>query len=148
MLHHENFSETEALKMCHILLMGSCYVGVGEVVLQPVFNDMQLLYWPWTQRLEQRTVCVTCLGILDHWWVRSECVSNVSVSFFMFIILERGGLRLTCKILLLLPRRSETPGRPHSWHSTKLSENQPDPSMMQISQGMLGTPWLQSYHSR
>ncbi|NWX22852.1 SHRM3 protein, partial [Aegotheles bennettii] len=43
--------------------------------------------------------------------------------------------------------RSETPGRPHSWHSTKLAENQPDPSMMQISQGTLGTPWHQSYHS-
>uniref|UniRef100_A0A663FCI3 Shroom family member 3 n=1 Tax=Aquila chrysaetos chrysaetos TaxID=223781 RepID=A0A663FCI3_AQUCH len=57
------------------------------------------------------------------------------------------GLLLMCKILLLLPRRSETPGRPHSWHSTKLAENQPDPSMMQISQGTLGTPWHQSYHS-
>lgn len=50
--------------------------------------------------------------------------------------------------LLLSPRRSETPGRPHSWHSTKLAENQPDASMMQISQGTLGTPWHQSYHSR
>uniref|UniRef100_A0A8V0XIH7 Shroom family member 3 n=1 Tax=Gallus gallus TaxID=9031 RepID=A0A8V0XIH7_CHICK len=53
-----------------------------------------------------------------------------------------GGVKLRLKT-----RRSETPGRPHSWHSTKLLENQPDPSMMQISQGMLGTPWLQSYHS-
>ncbi|XP_063271420.1 protein Shroom3 isoform X4 [Prinia subflava] len=49
--------------------------------------------------------------------------------------------------LRLKTRRSETPGRPHSWHSTKLTENQPDPSMMQISQGTLGTPWHQSYHS-
>ncbi|XP_023782865.1 protein Shroom3 isoform X1 [Cyanistes caeruleus] len=49
--------------------------------------------------------------------------------------------------LRLKTRRSETPGRPHSWHSTKLAENQPDPSMMQISQGTLGTPWHQSYHS-
>ncbi|KAM6269902.1 protein Shroom3 isoform 2-T2 [Porphyrio hochstetteri] len=53
-----------------------------------------------------------------------------------------GGVKLRLK-----PRRSETPGRPHSWHSTKLVENQPDPSMMQISQGTLGTPWHQSYHS-
>ncbi|KAM9381824.1 protein Shroom3 [Phaethornis superciliosus] len=53
-----------------------------------------------------------------------------------------GGVKLRLK-----SRRSETPGRPHSWHSTKLGENQPDPSMMQISQGMLGTPWHQSYHS-
>ncbi|XP_061850248.1 protein Shroom3 isoform X2 [Colius striatus] len=53
-----------------------------------------------------------------------------------------GGLKLRLK-----SRRSETPGGPHSWHSTKLVENQPDPSMMQISQGMLGTPWHQSYHS-
>uniref|UniRef100_A0A8C3NG22 Shroom family member 3 n=1 Tax=Geospiza parvula TaxID=87175 RepID=A0A8C3NG22_GEOPR len=49
--------------------------------------------------------------------------------------------------LRLKTRRSETPGRPHSWHSSKISENQPDPSMMQISQGTLGTPWHQSYHS-
>nr|XP_054489355.1 protein Shroom3 [Agelaius phoeniceus] len=49
--------------------------------------------------------------------------------------------------LRLKTRRSETPGRPHSWHSSKLAENQPDPSMMQISQGTLGTPWHQSYHS-
>ncbi|XP_027554303.1 protein Shroom3 isoform X1 [Neopelma chrysocephalum] len=53
-----------------------------------------------------------------------------------------GGVKLRLK-----SRRSETPGRPHSWHSTKLAENQPDPSMMQISQGTLGTPWHQSYHS-
>ncbi|XP_064272285.1 protein Shroom3 isoform X1 [Passer domesticus] len=49
--------------------------------------------------------------------------------------------------LRLKTRRSETPGRPHSWHSSKFTENQPDPSMMQISQGTLGTPWHQSYHS-
>uniref|UniRef100_A0A8B9UJG1 Shroom family member 3 n=1 Tax=Anas zonorhyncha TaxID=75864 RepID=A0A8B9UJG1_9AVES len=53
-----------------------------------------------------------------------------------------GGVKLRLKT-----RRSETPGRPHSWHSTKLAENQPDPSMMQISQGTLGIPWPQSYHS-
>ncbi|XP_010836496.1 PREDICTED: protein Shroom3 [Bison bison bison] len=44
-------------------------------------------------------------------------------------------------------RRTEPAGRPHSWHSTKLGENQPDASMMQISQGTIGTPWPQSYHS-
>uniref|UniRef100_A0A8D0GLA8 Shroom family member 3 n=1 Tax=Sphenodon punctatus TaxID=8508 RepID=A0A8D0GLA8_SPHPU len=43
--------------------------------------------------------------------------------------------------------RSEPVGRPHSWHSTKFNENQPDPSMMQVSQGTIGTPWHQSYHS-
>uniref|UniRef100_A0A452GN08 Uncharacterized protein n=1 Tax=Gopherus agassizii TaxID=38772 RepID=A0A452GN08_9SAUR len=43
--------------------------------------------------------------------------------------------------------RTELVGRPHSWHSTKFIENQPDPSMMQISQGTIGTPWHQSYHS-
>ncbi|XP_068009880.1 protein Shroom3 isoform X2 [Melanerpes formicivorus] len=53
-----------------------------------------------------------------------------------------GGVKLRVKT-----RRTEAPGRPHSWHSTKLVENQPDPSMMQISQGTLGTPWHQSYHS-
>ncbi|XP_032916959.1 protein Shroom3 isoform X2 [Catharus ustulatus] len=50
-------------------------------------------------------------------------------------------------VKLRLKTRRETPGRPHSWHSTKLAENHPDPSMMQISQGTLGTPWHQSYHS-
>nr|XP_032640388.1 LOW QUALITY PROTEIN: protein Shroom3 [Chelonoidis abingdonii] len=44
-------------------------------------------------------------------------------------------------------RQAELVGRPHSWHSTKFIENQPDPSMMQISQGTIGTPWHQSYHS-
>ncbi|XP_040273943.1 protein Shroom3 isoform X2 [Bufo bufo] len=37
--------------------------------------------------------------------------------------------------------------RPHSWHSSKLLENQPNPSMMQISQGTIGSPWHQAYHS-
>uniref|UniRef100_A0A4X1SX79 Shroom family member 3 n=1 Tax=Sus scrofa TaxID=9823 RepID=A0A4X1SX79_PIG len=49
--------------------------------------------------------------------------------------------------LRLKHRRSEPAGRPHSWHSTKFGENQPDASMMQISQGSIGTPWPQSYHS-
>nr|XP_008519046.1 PREDICTED: protein Shroom3 [Equus przewalskii] len=53
-----------------------------------------------------------------------------------------GGVKLRLK-----HRRSELAGRPHSWHSTKFGENQPDASMMQISQGMIGTPWAQSYHS-
>ncbi|XP_066089372.1 protein Shroom3 isoform X2 [Saccopteryx bilineata] len=44
-------------------------------------------------------------------------------------------------------RRSEPAGRPHSWHSTRFGENQPNASMMQISQGTIGTPWPQSYHS-
>nr|XP_045362152.1 protein Shroom3 [Camelus bactrianus] len=49
--------------------------------------------------------------------------------------------------LRLKHRRSEPVGRPHSWHSTKFGDSQPDASMMQISQGMIGTPWPQSYHS-
>uniref|UniRef100_A0A8D0L589 Shroom family member 3 n=1 Tax=Sphenodon punctatus TaxID=8508 RepID=A0A8D0L589_SPHPU len=53
-----------------------------------------------------------------------------------------GGVKLRLK-----NRRSEPVGRPHSWHSTKFNENQPDPSMMQVSQGTIGTPWHQSYHS-
>ncbi|KAJ8286658.1 hypothetical protein GJAV_G00041680 [Gymnothorax javanicus] len=44
-------------------------------------------------------------------------------------------------------RRSEPASRPHSWHSTKLGEGQPDSSMMQISQGTMGTPWHQACHS-
>ncbi|XP_076999205.1 protein Shroom3 isoform X2 [Tamandua tetradactyla] len=53
-----------------------------------------------------------------------------------------GGAKLRLK-----HRRSDPAGRPHSWHSTKFGENQPDASMMQISQGTVGTPWHQSYHS-
>ncbi|XP_072352431.1 protein Shroom3 isoform X1 [Scyliorhinus torazame] len=48
---------------------------------------------------------------------------------------------------LLIRRRTEPTARPHSWHSTKLVENQPDSSMMQISQGTISTPWHQTYHS-
>ncbi|XP_053559382.1 protein Shroom3 isoform X2 [Bombina bombina] len=44
-------------------------------------------------------------------------------------------------------RLSEPTTRPHSWHSTKFQNNQPDPSMMQISQGTIGSPWHQAYHS-
>ncbi|KAI1904861.1 hypothetical protein AGOR_G00010030 [Albula goreensis] len=44
-------------------------------------------------------------------------------------------------------RRSEPASRPHSWHSTKLGESHQDPSMMQISQGNVGAPWHQTYHS-
>ncbi|XP_031327027.2 protein Shroom3 isoform X2 [Camelus dromedarius] len=53
-----------------------------------------------------------------------------------------GGVKLRLK-----HRRSEPVGRPHSWHSTKFGDSQPDASMMQISQGTIGTPWPQSYHS-
>uniref|UniRef100_A0A2K6DJH7 Shroom family member 3 n=1 Tax=Macaca nemestrina TaxID=9545 RepID=A0A2K6DJH7_MACNE len=53
-----------------------------------------------------------------------------------------GGVKLRLK-----HRRSEPAGRPHSWHTTKSGEKQPDASMMQISQGMIGPPWHQSYHS-
>ncbi|XP_035247840.1 protein Shroom3 isoform X2 [Anguilla anguilla] len=53
-----------------------------------------------------------------------------------------GGVKLRIKT-----RRSEPASRPHSWHSTKLGEGQPESSMMQISQGTMGTPWHQTYHS-
>ncbi|XP_066501835.1 protein Shroom3 isoform X2 [Hoplias malabaricus] len=54
-----------------------------------------------------------------------------------------GGVQLRIK-----HRRSEPGSRPHSWHSTKLGEGPLDPdSMMQITQGAVGAPWHQSYHS-
>ncbi|XP_035293808.1 protein Shroom3 isoform X2 [Cricetulus griseus] len=53
-----------------------------------------------------------------------------------------GGVKLRLK-----QRCSEPAARPHSWHTTKCGENQPDASMMQISQGTMGPPWHQSYHS-
>ncbi|KAM8969954.1 protein Shroom3 isoform X1 [Sarcophilus harrisii] len=42
---------------------------------------------------------------------------------------------------------SKLVSRPHSWHSAKSGEDQTDASMMQISQGTIGTPWHQNYHS-
>ncbi|XP_030674883.1 protein Shroom3 isoform X3 [Nomascus leucogenys] len=60
------------------------------------------------------------------------------------IQLARG---LLSGMFLFATRRSEPAGRPHSWHTTKSGEKQPDASMMQISQGMVGPPWHQSYHS-
>ncbi|XP_051785612.1 protein Shroom3 isoform X2 [Erpetoichthys calabaricus] len=60
------------------------------------------------------------------------------------ISLVKGSYK-TLKLIVL--RQSEPGCRPHSWHSTKLGENQQDPSMMQISQGTISTPWHQTYHS-
>ncbi|XP_075800530.1 protein Shroom3 isoform X2 [Microtus pennsylvanicus] len=53
-----------------------------------------------------------------------------------------GGVKLRLK-----QRCTESVARPHSWHTTKFGENHPDASMMQISQGTMGPPWHQSYHS-
>ncbi|XP_045549882.1 protein Shroom3 isoform X3 [Salmo salar] len=53
-----------------------------------------------------------------------------------------GGVKLRIK-----NRRSEPVSRPHSWHSTKLGEGQPDPSMVQISQGTIDPPWHHTYNS-
>ncbi|KAJ8007407.1 hypothetical protein DPEC_G00117180 [Dallia pectoralis] len=49
--------------------------------------------------------------------------------------------------VLRFTRRSGSISRPHSWHSTKLSEGQTDPSMMQISPGTTSPSWHQTYHS-
>ncbi|TRY94980.1 hypothetical protein DNTS_004655 [Danionella cerebrum] len=55
---------------------------------------------------------------------------------------------LISKVLRLTVRRSEPGSRPHSWHSTKLGEGPQDSdSMMQVTQGVVGAPWHQSYHS-
>ncbi|XP_016325737.1 protein Shroom3 isoform X2 [Sinocyclocheilus anshuiensis] len=54
-----------------------------------------------------------------------------------------GGVKLRIR-----NRRSEPVSRPHSWHSTKLGEvPQDSDSMMQVTQGGVGAPWHQSYHS-
>lgn len=54
-----------------------------------------------------------------------------------------GGVKLRIK-----NRRSEPGSRPHSWHSTKLGDGPQDSdSMMQVTQGGVGAPWHQSYHS-
>ncbi|XP_050949000.1 protein Shroom3 isoform X2 [Labeo rohita] len=55
---------------------------------------------------------------------------------------------LISKVLRLTARRSEPGSRPHSWHSTKLGEGPQDSdSMMQVTQGGVGAPWHQNYHS-
>ncbi|XP_071072047.1 protein Shroom3 isoform X2 [Dasypus novemcinctus] len=51
------------------------------------------------------------------------------------------------RMFLFAAGRSDPAGRTQSWHSTKSGEKQPDASMMQISQGTIGSPWHQSYHS-
>ncbi|KAJ6657453.1 hypothetical protein lerEdw1_002388 [Lerista edwardsae] len=55
--------------------------------------------------------------------------------------------QIISSILFLFRQGDCPPGRPHSWHSAKFIENQPSLSMMQISQGMIGSPWHQAYHS-
>ncbi|XP_046870704.1 protein Shroom3 isoform X2 [Hypomesus transpacificus] len=64
---------------------------------------------------------------------RQEAISLVKGSYKT--------LRLTVR------RRSEPTSRPHSWHSTKLGEGQTETGMTQISQGSMGAPWHQAYHS-
>ncbi|KAL0963253.1 hypothetical protein UPYG_G00351720 [Umbra pygmaea] len=49
--------------------------------------------------------------------------------------------------VLRLTRRSAPASRPHSWHSTKLSEGQSDPNMMQMAPGTMGPAWHQTYNS-
>ncbi|XP_043551240.1 protein Shroom3 isoform X2 [Chiloscyllium plagiosum] len=73
-------------------------------------------------------------------------INNVELSGYRqeAITLVKGSYKT---LKLLIRRRTELTGRPHSWHSTKLVENQPDSSMMQISQGTISTPWHQTYHS-
>ncbi|XP_043827844.1 protein Shroom3 isoform X3 [Dromiciops gliroides] len=61
---------------------------------------------------------------------------------FQHRIATDGGIQL-----ILRNRCSEPVSQPHSWHSTKSGEDKPDASMMQISQGTIGTPWHQNYHS-
>ncbi|XP_052443882.1 protein Shroom3 isoform X2 [Carassius gibelio] len=69
---------------------------------------------------------------LSGW--RQEAISLVKGSYKT--------LRLTVR------RRSEPGSRPHSWHSTKLGDSPQDSeSMMQVTQGGVGAPWHQSYHS-
>ncbi|XP_004647487.2 protein Shroom3 isoform X2 [Octodon degus] len=53
-----------------------------------------------------------------------------------------GGVKLRLK-----HRRSEPVGRPHSWHTARFEEHPSEGSMMRISQGTVGPPWHQSYHS-
>ncbi|XP_017573479.1 protein Shroom3 isoform X2 [Pygocentrus nattereri] len=74
-------------------------------------------------------------------------INGVELSGFRqeAISLVKGSYRT---LQLTVRRRSEPGSRPHSWHSTKLGEGPLDPdSMMQISQGAVGAPWHQGYHS-
>eukprot|EP00063_Salmo_salar_P026484 XP_014001319.1 PREDICTED: protein Shroom3-like isoform X6 [Salmo salar] len=62
-------------------------------------------------------------------------------------VLQTQRARLHTSLSVLFYRRSEPVSRPHSWHSTKLGEGQPDPSMVQISQGTIDPPWHHTYNS-
>ncbi|XP_038826896.1 protein Shroom3-like [Salvelinus namaycush] len=62
-------------------------------------------------------------------------------------VLQTQRARPQTSLSVLFYRRSEPVPRPHSWHSTKLGEGQPDPSMVQISQGTIDPPWHHTYNS-
>ncbi|XP_067896445.1 protein Shroom2 isoform X2 [Heterodontus francisci] len=60
------------------------------------------------------------------------------------ICLVKGSHR-TLKIVV---RRHNEPGnRPHSWHSTKFSDSQPEPSIMQLSSSGVCSSWHSRYHT-
>ncbi|GCC38355.1 hypothetical protein chiPu_0016869 [Chiloscyllium punctatum] len=52
------------------------------------------------------------------------------------------------RTLKLVVRRSNEPaGRPHSWHSTKFTDDQPEPARMQLSSSGLCPSWPSRYHT-
>ncbi|XP_069495222.1 protein Shroom2 isoform X5 [Ambystoma mexicanum] len=51
------------------------------------------------------------------------------------------------KILRSSMRRNDAAGRPHSWHSTKFTENQHGPALSQLPSANVCSSWHSRYHS-
>ncbi|XP_078513714.1 protein Shroom2 isoform X1 [Lissotriton helveticus] len=48
---------------------------------------------------------------------------------------------------MIVKRRNDAAGRPHSWHSTKFTENQPGPTLSQLPSTNVCTSWHSRYSS-
>ncbi|XP_051962026.1 protein Shroom3-like isoform X2 [Xyrauchen texanus] len=114
---------------------------VGDVVV--IINEVELSGW------RQEAISLIKGSYKTLWLtVRRECCPGPCCCESRPLSPSRdnrcsGGVRLRIK-----NRQSEPGSRPHSWHSTKLGEGPQDSdSMMQVTQGGVGAPWHQSYHS-
>lgn len=122
------------------------YQHVGS--LSKVILTLQHLSVVWSDmRIGSKLEYLLNSGHSD-WRRRKQCLCLWSLGPWATLRGFGGKLLLLKGPLLCLHRCSETAARPHSWHTTKFGESQPDASMMQISQGTMGPPWHQSYHSR
>lgn len=132
---------------CHILQ--GCFDPLSSVALTTPDNARFLLTWIYFDfSLDYFRLLFLCF----IWFMFNSdcfccCVMGLLCVFDLHFAKERHEFLHFFESLF--PRRSEPGSRPHSWHSTKLGEGPQDSdSMMQVTQGGVGAPWHQSYHSR